>query len=68
RDFGGDPGLVTGAPEQDDVTRVLRLSMSYMPLDQLNVSVSHTHSTRTSDRSSNEYAADVTSLSAQYSF
>ncbi len=68
RDFGGDPGLVSGVPEQDDVTRVARLSVSYSPLDNLNLSLSHTHSARASDRSANEYEADVSAISAQYSF
>jgi len=68
RNFGGDPGLVTGVPEQDDVTRLLRLSVSYMPIDNLSLSVSHTHATRSSDRAANEYAADTSVLSAQYSF
>lgn len=68
RNYGGDPGLVTGVAEQDDVTTTYRLSMSYMPLDQLSLSLSHTMAQRTSDRAANEYDARVTALSAQYSF
>ena len=68
RDFGGDPGLVIDVPEQDDVTRVARLSVSYTPIDNLNLSLSHTRSARHSDRPANEYEADVSAISAQYSF
>lgn len=68
RNFGGDPGLVSGVPAQDDLTRQLRLSVSYVPIDNLNLSLSHTHASRSSDRPFNEYTADTTALSAQYSF
>ncbi|WP_230970766.1 XrtB/PEP-CTERM-associated polysaccharide biosynthesis outer membrane protein EpsL [Nitrogeniibacter aestuarii] len=68
RDFRGDPGLVTSVVEQDDETTTCRLSVSYMPLDSLSLSLSHTASSRTSDRAANEYDANVTALSAQYSF
>jgi len=68
RNFGGDPGIVTGVSEQDDTTRMLRLSVSYMPIDNLYLSLSHTHTARSSDRPANEYADDTNAISAQFSF
>jgi len=68
RDFGGDPGLLTGVSSQDDVTRTCRLSVSYMPIEQFNVSLSHTMTSRSSDLVANEYDDNTTALSAQYSF
>jgi exopolysaccharide biosynthesis operon protein EpsL len=68
RDFGGDPGLITGVAAQDDITRLLRLSVTYTATDNFTLSLAHTHTTRDSDRASNEYDANMTVISAQYGF
>jgi len=68
RDYGGDPGLVTGASEQDDVTRMLRFSLSYSPFDNLHLSVAHTRASRSGDRALNEYSAETNTVAMQYSF
>ncbi|QID16758.1 outer membrane beta-barrel protein [Nitrogeniibacter mangrovi] len=68
RDFGGDPGIVVSAPSQDEKTRTLRLSVSYLVRDYLSLSLSHTRNSRTSDQPNKEYDARVSSLTAQLSF